>query len=322
MRQLTLTLTALSALVFLVACDQASVPSAADPSAGSPAALEDTRTGAVSLRVKWPERTTQYIPETAETIVFGIYKPGITAPLATASLTRPASELSLPRLPIGSLRFTADAQDPDGTVGASGSATVTILPNATVSVPLHLISALPAPTVTGFSPSNGVPGQQVTVSGTNFGASRNTPFAIQYGNTTLPGDRIFRLSDSQLAFFVPTGAVNSTFSVTVGPHTVASTAAFQVIATVSVTPSAVALDASTQQVTLTVTAKDAAGFVIPSPVLPWNTLSENKAGWGTGDPLLFFNGSTRVVSRGTATGSALIGIGLTPTLATVSVTVD
>lgn len=324
MRQLVLSLSAVSALAVLAACQNVT-PLALSDSPAQPAVqtlAAPTPTGAVTLRVKWPDRTAQYIPDTAETIVFGVYKAGVSTPLATSSLTRPKSDISFQPLPIGSVRFTADALDPDGSVGASGSATVTILANATVSVPLHLVTTVPAPTITGFSPANGVPGQQVTVTGTNFGAARDLPLTVKYGNSTVASDRVFRLSDTQLSFFVPANSSNATFSVTVGNQSVFSTPAFQVIATVSVTPDTVTLDGSHPEETLTVAAKDTANFIVTNPVLTWAMLSQAKTSGGTVDELFAFDKSTGKLTRGTATGTAKLGIGLGATLATVSVTVN
>lgn len=329
MRQLALCAVALSALTLVVACQNLSAPSLAkrspgqDPLSeqiGAPAA--DSSTGGVTLRIKWPDRTSQYIQDTAETIVFGVYRAGFTVPLATSSVTRPDSDLTFQPLPIGALRFTADALDPDGTIGASGSATVTVLPNATVSVPLHMTSAIPAPTLSGFTPSNGVPGQQVNVTGAHFGASRGAPVSVTFGGTPVPSDRVFRLSDSQLAFFVPAGAGNATFSVTIGGQAAETATPFRVIATVSVTPATATLTSGSPEATLTVTATDSAGVAVVGPTLAWTMLGESKPGWSTGDPLLSFNQATGKVTRGTATGSATIGIGKAPVLATASLTVN
>lgn len=329
MRQLVLSLTALSALVLLAACHGVQTPLLTkypvgqEPPAEKASALAPAApTGGATLRIKWPDRTSQYIQGTATKIVFGVYQAGITAPIATGSVTRPASDISFQPLPIGSLRFTADALDPDGTVGASGSATVLVLPNATVSVPLHLASAIPAPTLSGFTPANGVPGQQVTVTGANFGESRGMPFAVKYGNTSVPSDRAFRLSDTQLAFFVPASALNSTFTVTIGGQSAATVTPFRVIATVSVTPVTGALTSGSPTATLTVTATDSAGVPVGTPTLAWRILSEVKTQGGTVDQLLSFDSATGLVTRGTATGSATIGIGLAPVLATASFTVN
>lgn len=329
MRQLVLSLTALSALVLLAACHGVQTPLLTKYPVGQERPVDKANalapaapTGGATLRIKWPERTSQYIQPTATKIVFGVYQAGITAPIATGSVKRPASDITFQPLPIGSLRFTADALDLGGTVGASGSATVVILPNATVSVPLHLASTIPAPTLSGFTPANGVPGQQVTVTGAHFGESRGTPFVIRYGNTIVPSDRAVRLGDNQLVFFVPANALNSTFTLTVGGQTATSVTPFRVIATVSVTPVTGALTSGSPTAMLTVTATDSAGVPVDTPTLAWQMLGEFKPGWSTGDPVLSFNAATGLVSRGTATGSATIGIGLAPVLATASFTVN
>lgn len=283
-------------------------------------------TGGVTLTIRWPERSVQFIPSTATKIVFGVYpEVGMTA-IATTSATRPngaaTSSVTFSALPTGVLRFTADALDPDGYIGASGSATISVQPNALTKGALTMRTTA-NPTIATFLPANGVPGQQVTITGTGFLHSRDASYSIRYGNALLSEASTFRLSDTSMGFFVPAGAQNATFSVTVGGVTATSLTKFRAIATLSVVPQTATLDATTTSVQLTVAATDSEGVAIPSPSVSWVKLGQDCADCGTSLFLASLDANGLVTrSDSGKTGSMTVGAGVAPLLATASLTVN
>lgn len=282
-------------------------------------------TGAVSLTVRWPERAVQYIPGTANKVVFGVYPLGSATPLATGSVSRTnesTSSFTFKPLPVSTLLFTAEARDPDGYVGASGSTTVAIQPNKLTPGSITMVTTA-RPTLTAFSPTNGCPGQQVNITGTGFLFSRNASYSIRYGGVTLPESSTFRFSDSTMGCFIPANGTNGAFAISVGGVTVATDSIFQVISSVSVSPPTFTLDSGTPLVQLMPTAKDAANSTVTNPSLPWIKLSQDCPSCGTVDSLVSID-ATGKVTRGTSgkTGTVTIGVGIAPVLATATITVN
>lgn len=312
----------------LVACQvkQTSLLQATTPATAPGAVPATGATGGLTLTIRWPERSVQYIPSTATQILFGVYPEVGGTAIATSSATRTGGEatssVTFSALPTGILRFTADAMDPDGYVGASGSATVSVQPNVVTKGALTMRTTA-NPTILSFSPTNGVPGQQVNITGTGFLHSRNAAYSITYGNTVLPEESIFRFSDTTMGFFVPAGAQNATFSVTVGGVKATSASAFRAIATLSVTPLTATVDAATPTVQLAVTATDSAGVAIASPTVRWAKINQSCGSCGTADTLATVS-DAGLVTRGDSgkTGSIQVGVGIAPLLATASVTVN
>jgi len=72
--------------------------------------------------------------------------------------------------------------------------------------------------ITGMSPSSGVIGEQVTITGIGFGATQSTS-TISLNGT---GASVASWSDTSIVTFVPSGATSGTFSVTVNSQTVNS----------------------------------------------------------------------------------------------------
>ncbi|MBO9539149.1 IPT/TIG domain-containing protein [bacterium] len=282
--------------------------------------------GGVVFTVRWPDRAAQYIPASASAIRFGAYRPGVASPLATGSVARtlaPTASLAFTALPVETLRFTAEAMDPDGYVGASGSVTVPVLPNTLTPVKFTLASTL-RPTLTGFSPANGCPGQQVTLTGTDFGFSRDATYSISFGGVVLPSNRIFRFSDTAMGFFVPPNATNSAIAVTVSGVSAASTlgdSRFTTIATLSVSPRTATLAPGEHTLDLLLSAQDAFGNEVMSPVVPWGSLGQDCSACGTSDSVARIDASGRV-TRANVTGVARFGAGIAPVLATVSIEVQ
>jgi len=72
--------------------------------------------------------------------------------------------------------------------------------------------------ITGVSPTSGVVGEQVTITGTGFGATQSTSTVSLNGTSASVGG----WSDAGIVAFVPSGASTGPFSVTVNSHTVYS----------------------------------------------------------------------------------------------------
>lgn len=305
----------------------------------APATTPEGPTGAVSLTVKWPDRQVQYIPGTATKIRFGVYAGGSSTPLATGSVTRTneaTSSYTFKPLAVGPYTFLAEALDPDGYVGASGSTDVTVVRNVTTQGAIHMVTTT-NPTITGFSPKFGVPNEQVFIDGTGFLFSRNATYSISYKNASgsyvvLPGDQIDRFSDSRMTFRVPANAQNGSFKIAVGGIEVATDSIFQVISTISVTPTAYTLSSGFVQLTATATDSDGATILNPDAGLRWVKLSQDCSNCGTVDSLASLDPNTpgKVVYGNAGNdfqgnpkvGTVKIGVGIAPMLATASITVN
>lgn len=288
-------------------------------------AAQEAPTGGVVFTVRWPERRVQYIPDSATAIRFGVYRIGNPTALATGSVSRtnqPSSSLAFTSLPVDYMRFTAEAVDPDGHVGASGSVTVQVQPNTLTPVRFSLESTL-HPNLSGYSPSNGCPGQQVTLTGTDFGP-RDASVSISLGGVSVPASQIFRLGDSTIAFRVPDGATTGGIGLIVGGMSATTTlesTIFTTIASLSVNPAVATMGAGEDTIALAVTARDHFGNPVPSPVVPWSRLSQDCGGCGTSASVASID-ENGTVTRGNVTGSARFGVGIAPVLATASIEVE
>lgn len=292
----------------------------ASPRSGGAIGHAEGPSGGARLTIRWPERSAQFIPTTANRIAFAVYRTGIASPLATASVTRPASTVTFDRLPVESLRFTAEALDPDGFVGATGSAQVTIRANAVTSGAISMASTV-NPVISDFSPRNGCPGQQVTITGSGFAASRNASYSVSFGGVTLPGDRIFRFSDTQMGFFIPSDATNGSFAISIDGVSRATDSIFRTIKTLSISPTSVTLSTESPTQSFQVTAWDSAGISIVNPTVPWALFNQNCPGCGTSTFVASIDQSG-LLTRGSGTGTVQVGVGIAPVRATASVTVN
>lgn len=98
--------------------------------------------------------------------------------------------------------------------------------------------SLDAPVLTSLTPTSGGLGTVVTLTGTNFGASKQTVFQVTFGDTM--ATTVKRLSDTEIQATVPVGA--TTGGVIVRSNGLASTAKpFSVIGSLTLTPSSLAL---------------------------------------------------------------------------------
>lgn len=182
------------------------VPKALDP---VPPLAQATR-GSLSFKLLWPKREIQLIPLSAQTIRIRVLKNGTlryehALPRPAGDGTALVGEASLPLDAESGLTVLAEAfrsapvipsDQPIATASASG---VDVVANQKTSVVLNLAPAF-TPTLTGFSPTNGGPGVEVTLSG-SFGDSQYHGIGI--GGVTGPG----RASGSAVVANVPDGAL-------------------------------------------------------------------------------------------------------------------
>lgn len=114
-----------------------------------------------------------------------------------------------------------------------GSGTTNLTSAGSYDIALQKISQTPltGPTITGFTPTSGMAGATVTISGTNFSSiiANNT---VQFNGTTAT---ITVATLNSLTVTVPPGATTGPITVTVGAQTATSATSFTVIPTPVIT---------------------------------------------------------------------------------------
>jgi hypothetical protein len=88
---------------------------------------------------------------------------------------------------------------------------------------------VPTPTITGFSPSSGIAGTYITISGTNFGDTFPAqPFTILFGSTLV---EVYSWSDTSITVMIPLGtpAGTSKFTLNIAGQSVASTNSYTIV---------------------------------------------------------------------------------------------
>lgn len=165
--------------------------SAAQPESGAEQAqLPASEYGTLSLTVRWPERPTGYqtalIPTSTNTLVIKVSS-GSTE-VASASVTRQAgastATANVPlkagnNLSVEVLAYREAAPVPEGAEPtARGTANVNITRSRKTSAGVSL-TPLFVPTITALSTNTGVPGDEVTITGTNF-ATDGTPVQVYF----------------------------------------------------------------------------------------------------------------------------------------------
>lgn len=217
--------------------------------------------GHLDIRIDWPLRKLQLIPDAAKEIVLTT-NPAILPPL---KLIRPASTASYGPLPIGSYVLSANARDLAGAIVASGSSKVVIVANALVPAALTLENT-DNPAIIGLSTLGTVPGQRVELFGSGFGYSYNRPFFIQIGGAT-PSNPL-RISDTYCSFLVPETATNGPIFVTVGSISVESSASFRTVRSLSLVPT-VNTVTKPGTASFVAVAKDVLAAAVTGALLPW-----------------------------------------------------
>lgn len=246
---------------------------------GSPAIA--TEHGRVAVTIQWPYRA-QVIPTSTErlrftlsgssTAPFDLVRPVGTAPLSTASFALDVGSGYTLTVEAFAKEFTSDLS-PALLVASGQSAPFDVAANKVASVRVVLDSVF-VPTITGFSPTNGGPGTYVTVTGTNFGASRGLSLGFRFGGTS--ATMIYPADDGTASVLVPDTATTSPLvPVADGVSGVAS-GSFTVLSALSVLPGSQAVaSGSTHRFTATATTTE--GEAYPSPTVQW-ALSTDSVG--------------------------------------------
>ncbi|CAN5447324.1 hypothetical protein BH10BAC4_BH10BAC4_09300 [soil metagenome] len=112
------------------------------------------------------------------------------------------------------------------TVNNGASATGALLNGITVGTPCNtpIFTILPSPTITLFSPSSGIPGTSVTMTGTNFSPVPANNI-VKFNGTTAT---VSASTTTSVTTSVPAGATSGTISVTIGCFTTSSSGSFTV----------------------------------------------------------------------------------------------
>lgn len=271
--------TLLSFLLILAAAG--CVPAATDRLGASSTGPADSAlstsgaTSAVRVAVRWPERRTQAIPDDVERIDVAAFKPGGSLLLQGPTLRRElgvvTSEATLSPLPPGEVEIRAKAFDSNSKLLADGKTTVTLRPNEIGTARLALLP-VDKPAIQEVTPTSGGRGQVVTITGQNFGATSKYPLEVTIGPDRIPVENLTRQDNRQLSFQIPAGARTGPIVISVGGATASTVAAFPVIATISLSPTATETFTPLGLVDITVTAKDTEGAVVADPYLEWQAL--------------------------------------------------
>jgi mono/diheme cytochrome c family protein len=137
----------------------------------------------------------------------------------------------------------------------------------------------PAPTITSFSPTNGVVGTTVTIVGTNFSTTA-TGNTVKFNGIAAT---VSTATTTSLAVSVPTGATTGNITVTVGGQTATSSASYTVTPAVIPAP--------------TITSFSPANGAVGTTV----TITGTNFSTIVADNTVKFNGTTATVSAASAT---------------------
>lgn len=233
----------------------------------------------MEVAVRWPLRTTQVIPLSAETIWLRVEKDGevlqdvlIPRPEeGTESLVATSSFFmdAVTGLQVFAAAFQAGQATADVPIASDMVAGVDLYPNQRTVVTLDLKPAV-KPLVSSFSPSNGGPGAPVVVRGA-FGASGYYQLAI--GQTRRSGSLD---SDGNLVASVPAGALTGPLSVLADGVPSAEAGTFRVLSALALAPFSAKLKPG-QQLTFAAAALDTKGVAVSSPAITrWELLDPEK----------------------------------------------
>ncbi|MBM3268232.1 MAG: IPT/TIG domain-containing protein [Candidatus Sericytochromatia bacterium] len=174
--------------------------------------------GHVLIRIKWPERSAQQIPQGTAMIrviaasqVEATYKPAL-------DFTPGVTSRRFNNAPAGSLTLSAYAYDSLApAVGANplatASADLVIRSGGVVGAKL-VLNAGKTPSITSISPTRGAQTEQLELAGANFGASGDA-FLVYVDGKPVPGSDVFRTSGSQAYFKIPAWATRSVVTIDV-----------------------------------------------------------------------------------------------------------
>ncbi|MBM3266411.1 MAG: hypothetical protein FJZ01_02080 [Candidatus Sericytochromatia bacterium] len=220
--------------------------------------------GEITISVRWPARTAQAIPQSAQSIVVEAYAEGATKPLGnplqfvrTTGDQSSTVTMTFGRLPVGTYQFVATARDTGGAIVASGTAKAILLPNQRTSVPLSLFgTGQPAISLVGVAAA--VPGQKVPVFGRAFGEVANASLSATIGDVQVPGTGIERVTDNLVVLTVPAGAKSGKVKISVAGKEAASILPLSIIARIEATPELAKTHQPAGRAKVTIRAFDAA----------------------------------------------------------------
>ncbi|MBM3267440.1 MAG: hypothetical protein FJZ01_07315 [Candidatus Sericytochromatia bacterium] len=235
--------------------------------------------GAVRISIAWPARETQVIPAETDKVSVSVYRGMSGTVIASATLLRSAGTLSstatLDGLPVGAVLISAVAQDAAGKTLAAGSVSLTIEPNAITPAALTLQSIL-KPVITGLSVGNGLPGAQVAILGSGFGAATDSAPAVMVGGVA--GASVLRVNSGLVTFQVPAAATTSPIFVTFNSETATSSSSFTTLKTVEIAPASTTSFAPFGFVKFELTGRDSAGATVSAPNIPLNVVARSCTG--------------------------------------------
>ncbi|MEB3299119.1 MAG: hypothetical protein VKO21_06500 [Candidatus Sericytochromatia bacterium] len=232
---------------------------AAQPFTESAAALElisiqepDSVANSLTLTVRWPDtRTTQLIPEGVRELACRL------VPDAAQASTQ---YRTIPRLvgSVGTATFTSlrpggwtlfvEGRNSLGELLVAGSTRVQLTPNGRQKA--HVVLAPPNQplALSRANPLTAFRGETVSLDGTGFGATKGASFSLTLDGRTVGGEALVarpgepplgRTSDNTLSFRMPQDATGGVLVLTVDGESVTLPDPFEVVASVSITPSVI-----------------------------------------------------------------------------------
>ncbi|MBM3269167.1 MAG: IPT/TIG domain-containing protein [Candidatus Sericytochromatia bacterium] len=176
--------------------------------------------GLLEIAVRWPARSGQVIPDSTSRVRFDVATAGGSF-VASGSVARPggaSTSTASFELDGGSYKLDAAAQAGPAespTNVATASAPFAVVAGARTSLPLTL-GASYRPAVTGFDKAWGLPGDSVTLSGSNLGLSwASTPSVKFSAGGASVSAVVDTVESGSVRFSVPSGAKTGPISVAV-----------------------------------------------------------------------------------------------------------
>ncbi|MBM3271084.1 MAG: IPT/TIG domain-containing protein, partial [Candidatus Sericytochromatia bacterium] len=174
--------------------------------------------GHVVIRIRWPERGVQAIPQGTQLIRITAVSKVVSSYDKKQDFTSASTKHTFQNAPAGLLTLSAYAYNTTtpavgATPLASASADLTIQSGAVLAAKLVLNSG-GQPTITKLDPKNGATKAQIELQGTNFGSGTDV-FKVFVDGKEVAGADIFRTSISQAYFLVPDWATRSLVTVSV-----------------------------------------------------------------------------------------------------------
>lgn len=296
------------------------------PAAVTPAEPAAAGFGSVRVGVRWPGYEAQAIPFSATSLDVTLLNAS-SAPVATASIVRPASSTTLTRMPAGTytLKIEARRGDTARTVVADASAPLIVVANRQATASLALTPKF-GPRLDYIHPTSGPPGTSIALYGANLGAPAEGTFSVLVDGLPVPQSLLQPGSSTIYLTDLPNWAGNSaTISVSVDgvrvPKSQERVFTRQVIHHLTLTPATASLATYQQQVYTATAYQDQAGTVtVPGVTFAWSLTDLVPA------PDATFGSNHFTLSNGmfraTATGSATVRVEAGGKVATASVVVN